>query len=222
MIIPIGQTQMIIDSGVAEIELPEDATTKERIVSLRQHLRGAFHAQLLYRQTEYKIFDNYVTLYPDGRKAVTVFGHNKTRLQPSAGMRAGSATHPPDEHFAIINAAASWFETNGLLRAVLGSLAKATSDPGNALVHLYEIRDALEKHFGGARDTTLQLGVSSSRWSRFGQIANDLPIKEGRHRRKHAGALRGMTNEEHTFATSFAKDLIGGYLKLLSRQKPAG
>jgi len=54
-----------------------------------------------------------------------------------------------------------------LLAALLQSHDKAVRDPDNELVHLYEIRDALKKRFGGesaARRTRDFLGCLDEAW----------------------------------------------------------
>jgi hypothetical protein len=89
-------------------------------------------------------------------------------------------------------------------------------EPGNELIHLYEIRDALSTKFGGERGVRAALlGISSSDWSMLGRLANDEPIRQGRHRGHHAGALRGATETELAQARAIARRMIDAYLRYL-------
>jgi hypothetical protein len=90
-------------------------------------------------------------------------------------------------------------------------------DPANALVHLYEIRDALSKHFGNDTAARKALGISINKWERLGILANDPSLKQGRHRGGSLGALRDATVKELGEARRIARSLIEGYLEYLER-----
>jgi len=94
------------------------------------------------------------------------------------------------------------------LRRALLSYETALADPENALVHLYEVRDAVVTHFGSETNTRKVLGVSKTQWSDFGRLANDEPVREGRHRGKHSDLLRSATHKELEVAFIFAGELI--------------
>jgi hypothetical protein len=98
--------------------------------------------------------------------------------------------------------------TNAVLSAMLESFVAALNDREGEFVRLYEIRDALVKHFGSDRDAREQLGVSSGDWSKFGRLANDAPVIEGRHRGRHPDALRPATAEERQTMHALAKEWI--------------
>jgi pimeloyl-ACP methyl ester carboxylesterase len=85
-------------------------------------------------------------------------------------------------------------------------------DPDNELVHLYEIRDALTERLPDART---KLGITRSEWSRFGQLANDEPLRQGRHRGTNVGNLRDATEGELQEARRIARKMIEAYLGLL-------
>ena len=103
--------------------------------------------------------------------------------------------------------------------SVVRSYAAAVNDPRNELVHLYEVRDALSRHFGSHAAAISAIGVSSSQWSRLGQLANDEPFTQGRHRGKQLGALRDASQSELSEARAIARAMIEGYL--LHQQKKA-
>lgn len=85
------------------------------------------------------------------------------------------------------------------------------------MVHLYEIRDSLSDRFGGGKRVEQELGISAAEWSDFGKLANNEPVREGRHRGKDLGILRNATIDELARARKFAKNLILKYLKLLDK-----
>jgi hypothetical protein len=105
--------------------------------------------------------------------------------------------------------------TDSLLASLLKSHASAVQDPDNELVHLYEIRDALVQKFGGQGPTRIRLGIASSQWSRFGQLCNNEPLLQGRHRGKSSGILRDATQAELTEARDIARAMIEAYLRYL-------
>ncbi|MCB2218743.1 MAG: hypothetical protein KQH59_22000 [Desulfobulbaceae bacterium] len=101
---------------------------------------------------------------------------------------------------------------NALAVALLRSYAAAVNDPRNELVHLYEIRDAPSRQFGGEAAAKSAANISRAEWFRLGQLSNDEPITQGRHRGKSLGSLREATNEELTEARGIARKMIEGYL----------
>ena len=79
---------------------------------------------------------------------------------------------------------------------MLKSYQASAKDPDNELVHLYEIRDALVKKFGDSGALRTKLGITRNEWSRFAQLANVEPLRQGRHRGTKAGNLRDATEGE--------------------------
>lgn len=86
--------------------------------------------------------------------------------------------------------------SDALLQSLMRSYSAAVDDPANELVHLYEIRDALAKHFGGKTAALAQLAIPESEWQRVGFLADVAPLKQGRHRGIHVGSLRDATQAE--------------------------
>jgi hypothetical protein len=102
--------------------------------------------------------------------------------------------------------------SSATLHALLQSYNAAVNDPANELVHLYEIRDALAKHYGEDAEANRRLGVSEKDWKRLGNLANNAPLKEGRHRGKHSN-LRHATAAELDDARRIARELIAVFAK---------
>jgi hypothetical protein len=99
---------------------------------------------------------------------------------------------------------------------MLRSYNAAVSDPRNELIHLYEIRDALQKRFRGARRARDAIGVSNNDWKKLGNLADREPILQGRHRGQFPGALRVATKVELSGAREIAKHMIAAYLEYLT------
>jgi len=104
---------------------------------------------------------------------------------------------------------------DSLVKSMLKSYHAAVTDPDNELVYLYEIRDALAREFRGENQVRAILNISSASWHELGRIANDAPLKQGRHRGKFVEALRDATEEELGTARQIARDLIFEYLRYL-------
>ncbi len=99
--------------------------------------------------------------------------------------------------------------TDRLCKSLLEIYDRAVRDPNNELVRLYEIRDALAEAYQGDRSA---LGISETRWSKFGRLCNDAPLRQGRHRGKNVGKLRDATSAELEEARSIARELIEAHL----------
>ena len=105
------------------------------------------------------------------------------------------------------------------LSKLLASSKQSVDDRPNALVHLYEVRDALKDHFGGEQKARERLGIPKSDWSFLGRISNDEPVREGRHRGLH-GELRPASEDELERARSVARQMIRAYMDHLDRSNP--
>jgi hypothetical protein len=101
--------------------------------------------------------------------------------------------------------------------SILRSYSAAVSDPGNELVHLYEIRDALAHCFGGEAAASATLRINESEWRRLGALANGEPLTQGRHRGQHLRQLRDATEEELEQAREIARSMIEAYLRHCER-----
>jgi len=92
------------------------------------------------------------------------------------------------------------------LTALLASYNNAVTDPANELVHLYEIRDALAKHYRREAEACKEL-QSDKEWQRLRILAKRTPLKQGRHRGKHS-ILRRASAAELDEARKMARSLI--------------
>ena len=103
------------------------------------------------------------------------------------------------------------------LDQMLKSYQMAVEDPNDELVHLYETRDALKNKLGKKKTALKRLVVTQREWDTIGNLANTLPLKEGRHRGEKAGLMRDARPEELELARKFASSLIEKYLIYLER-----
>jgi hypothetical protein len=105
---------------------------------------------------------------------------------------------------------------NPLIHGLMASIGRAVAGPADRMTHLYEIRDALSRHFGDEKEARRALGLTSAEWSDLGRIANHEPIEESRHRGNHP-VLRQATEDERTRVIEVARRMIRAYLDHLDR-----
>ena len=101
------------------------------------------------------------------------------------------------------------------LAAMLRSYQAGIRDPNNELVHLYEIRETLSIRFGDERLARAALSVTRAQWSRLGQLCNDKPSRQGRHRGKAGEALRDSSEGELAESRGITRAMIEAYLQYL-------
>jgi hypothetical protein len=68
---------------------------------------------------------------------------------------------------------------------------------------------------GSEKTAGNKLGVTTASWRLLRRLANDAPLKQGRHRGKMAGLLRHATAGELNEAREVAAFLINSYLRWL-------
>lgn len=217
----------VVEAGKVEARIPEDAYSPDH--SLRTELHEELSARFLAAQVlGHKPFTltkpSVTRLHPDGRKDAWLFAEPATLTLTGGNAdfiltdAAGNVTRDTkkeriDRRNGLANAAASSAD-DPVVNSILRSYSAAVNDPGNELVHLYEVRDALATHFGGKDNALQALKVEADSWSMLGRLANDEPLAQGRHRGKKLGTLRDATKEELQTVREIARSLIEAYLKL--------
>lgn len=101
---------------------------------------------------------------------------------------------------------------------LMNSYKAAVNNPASELVHLYEIRDALATHYGGAHKAQRYLGVDAE-WSRLGILCNEEPLNQGRHKGRHVGALRNATDDELKEARSITLLLLESHFDFVIQKE---
>lgn len=218
MTISDGQVQAKIDSALFEA----DPDMRQR---LQDALNDRFLGVQLLTHRAYKLSRSTKTqVHADGRKDIFI-EPEPARIVLSAGtvdiqvtdkdgnVIADSKRDRIEIKKSLADLICTHRPTDSLLASLLKSHAAAVRDPNNELVHLYEIRDALSAKFGGESATRKALGIGSTQWSRFGQLCNNEPLRQGRHRGKTGGVLRDATEAELTEARGIARAMIEAYLR---------
>lgn len=104
-----------------------------------------------------------------------------------------------------------------VLHKMLRAYRVSQFEGANELIHLYEITETLATRFKGEHKARRILNVSDADWSGLGRVANNEPVREGRHRGKTIGELRSATSEELNNCRRVAQALIYAYLNYLGR-----
>lgn len=107
------------------------------------------------------------------------------------------------------------YKNDKTAKAILNSFNEATNDPDNELIHLFDIWEALKSEFKSEEKTLTELRISVNQKKQFTRLANNEPVRQGRHRGRHAGKLRNATNEELETVRKIAANMIYAYLKYL-------
>lgn len=108
-----------------------------------------------------------------------------------------------------------------VLDAMVRSFNASMSDPANALVHLYEVRDAIRDRFKPQRVVDA-LGLAVDHWDRMQELCCSLPLQQGRHRGLFPNALRPATDGELQEARSIALNMIERYMDYLEAERCGG
>lgn len=204
----------------------------EKRDELHEVVEGFFHAVQVMRHKGYTLSKAAMSReYPDGRRDVTVFAvavQCRFIVNPidfrvtdaDGNVVTDTRRERLDRERAFQDALSRLLPTDPLLRKLLASYQASVADPGDELVHLFEVREALQKHFGGERKARGALGLSDSQWKPLGRLACDEPIKTGRHRGAHLAELRDATKEELEEARGIAKGLIDAYVRWADATRP--
>ena len=225
----------IIHIGEGKVEARFDATVYDQDPSIRQRLHdqvlSIFRGAQLTNQKPYKLAEQstVIRLEPDGRRSVSreirgrvtvIIGHAPDiRITDKDGNVVRDSRRDRIEARRRLAELARRHDADPLAPSLLESFETAMNDPPNELVHLYEIRDALKKKFRTACKARTALGISGRKWDRLGGLADTLPLRQGRHRGRHTGALRDATEAELADARAIARSMIEAYLNYLERPR---
>ncbi len=222
---PCDYGSIHVASGKAEVRVPADLYPPDHCLrnQLHMELDAIFLAAQVLSHKPYDLSKPGLSkLHPDGRKNSWVFPESCT-MAINGGCAdfvykdaAGNVVRNTKEERiqrrnGFIQLAARHLN-NALALVLLRSYSAAVNDPRNELVHLYEIRDALSRQFGGEAAARSAVNITKAEWSRLGQLANNEPIIQGRHRGKSLGSLREATAAELSEAREIAYKMIESYV----------
>lgn len=226
-----GDYEMIINDGVVKAHINPEVYDEQHNMraTLHHSLNNRFLGVQLITHKPYELSKpSMCRLHPDGRKDVTLFAESSimsiTTLnvdiiaKDKDGNIVGDTRRDrvmKKKHFADL---AATYSSDMVASSLLASYNASVNDPDNELVHLYEVREVLSKFFKGEKATRKVLSLSDTNWSRLGQLANNEPLKQGRHRGKSFGELRDATESELKEASTIASNLIEAYLVYLDKR----
>ncbi|MEW4490750.1 23S rRNA (adenine(2030)-N(6))-methyltransferase RlmJ [Thalassoglobus sp. JC818] len=227
--IEFDRCKLEIESSKVSTNIQPSEFTEALKHSLHRNLHDHFRGVMLASHKEFELSQPLVSrLHDDGHRVVELSG---TCVIKSGGsvdcivtngdgvvIRDTRAERIAKKQKTATRIAGS-IQSDVLVPVLVASYEAAVRDPDNELIHLYEIREALKKQFNNEGNLRTKLGITKSDWSDFGRLANDEPVKQGRHRGSHLGNLRGANEEELTSARNFSFSLIEAYLNYLDRQE---
>lgn len=223
---------MTIDMGtvVAKIESEVYDSNPSIRQMLHSSLSDRFSGAQLLAHRPYDLFKSRITrLHPDGRKDITI-ELESTAFAFSGGFMDIMITDKDgniisdtrrdriEKKKSLAELVSIHRASDGLLRVMLKSYDEAVRNPNNELVYLYEIRDALSAKFGGESSARSALAVTATQWSRLGQLCNNEPLRQGRHRGKTGEILRDATEDELIESRRISRQMIEAYLQYLESQ----
>lgn len=227
---------LTIADGKAEARI--DFAIYDASPSIRQTLHGGLNDRFLGVQLlshrAYQLSRSTMTrVHPDGRRDVfldvepariVITGHpvDFQVRDRNGNIVADSRRDRIEKKKSLADLVSTYRASDGTLASLLRSHDAAVRDPNNELVHLYEIREALSVKFGGEKALRSTLSISSSDWSRFGELCNNEPLRQGRHRGKTSGALRDATEPELAEARGIARAMTEAYLRYLDTSARKG
>jgi hypothetical protein len=216
-----SEYDLVIESGRALVTLriprdPIDEQLQERIATF---LESVFLVRQFENQREYHLHKPLVRQHTGGGKYVAIStgesislsivdGQSDSIIRTPAGdvIRDIRKEHIKEET-TLINSIAPKLAQSPTLRSLLNSFSKSVSDRDNEFVHLYEILDALSKHYRDEKNVWATLNCKTE-WGRLVRLTCNEPLKQGRHRGLHFAGLRDATSAELDEARDIARKLI--------------
>jgi hypothetical protein len=218
-----------VDAGTVIVTLLEQTDPIDRafVQPVTDIVRGIFHVRQLVDHREFTLRGpNVVQHRPDGLRDIVLLAEPARMewrgyapdilitdaegnvIKDTRGERIRSNND-------LLERIAPKISLSPLLKQMLRSYSEAVSDSSNELVHLYEIRDAVQSHFGDEGTARRVLAVSTADWTKLGRLANIEPVREGRHRGRQLGPLREATEDELEAARQIARRMIESFANTL-------
>lgn len=207
-----------LDRGriVASASPPVRPLSREQLRELTRAVERVLLARQATTHRPFRLSDPGVTHYDEtgarhlvmlaetGR--ITITGHPVDFTVRGASGRTirDSKAERIDDAARSMSTLVDGADRSPLIRELLASYGRAVNDPANEFVHLYEIREALAKHFGSEAATKSKLGIPDSEWKTIGRLANHEPVEQGRHRGAHFAGRRPATEGELSDARRIA------------------
>lgn len=211
-----------IDAGrvVASLRTPQDPIGPALAADVEGCVRLTFQIRFLQKYRTYELKGPHISQHRGGVSSVEIRTSSDTFLRASDSVevlledtdgnviretRAERIAQEMEEVKSLLHTGSR----SPLLRSMLTSFERSFSDHANALVHLYEVRDMLAKHYGGEASAVAALGISGREWARIGHLANGEPLEEGRHRGQYPEGRRSATEAE----LNEARGIVTGWIR---------
>lgn len=218
--------QVVFDAGVVTLTLsaPRHVPHPDA-ASLTAEVRAVMLARQILTQRAFTLLGPRVTHHDaEGRKHDVMLagpGRFELRGQPidfrvanAAGAVLDTKADRIHDETEFVQLVGPKVPTSPTLRRMLESYGRSIEDPLNALVYLYEIRDAAVSHFKNEATARQQLNVPKAEWSALRRLANAEPIVEGRHRGQR-DAIRSATADELSRARGIARMIIEALARIV-------
>jgi hypothetical protein len=224
-----ASADVVFEGGAvtATLHQPQGPVPEQILEELQAVLDGVLVAQQLLHHKPYRLSGPKIRQHcPDGKidSAISVSAGEMLIIgeqvdfvitNAQGNVVIDTAAERAAQHGAFIDQVAVAAQKSKLVGKLLASYRTAVADPSNELIHLYEIRDALKKHFGKEDEAIRALGIRKADWKRLGTLANTEPLEEGRHRGRHPSGLRKASQDELNEARRIARALIEAYARTL-------
>src|SRR5690606_18944206 len=210
--------------GVATFIAESDSADPKLLVEdASAELKALLELRAILTERAYSLSEpRFTRIDSDGRRHATLFVDSASHalvvdnidliIRDADGRIIGdSKAERIAQHTSYVTDMVQKYLASETLRAMVTSFTASLKDPANSLVHLYEVRDAAAKHFGDAAAARRALGMSNGDWRRLGELANDAPLAEGRHRGRSTAELRKATEEELGEARRLARNIIDAF-----------
>lgn len=213
--------RLLVDDGkaVASLTAPVDPVPTDLENEVRTVLESVFLVRQLQLHANYKLEGPRIYQHSSGRKNVSIRLEGASLVltggqvdfivqDPAGNIVRDSRVERIAQDNSLLNQLAPKVQHSPTLRGLLDSFSRSIADPDDELVHLYEIRDALSRHYGGEQTARDALAIGKREWQRLGILANVEPLEQSRHRGKHSQDRRSATDAELEEARRLARQWI--------------
>lgn len=212
-------------NGNAMLKLKSDIdpTLPETFISIKDEVLAVFEIRQIIAHCSFELFSPQTIQYDSGGArsvSVNIMGIGCFALSGQSDIVITNADgiiviDTKAERLAseaeFINDLSPKMMCSSTLRAIARSYGQAVRDPQNELVHLYEVRDAVAKYYGSESSARSALKISKKEWQTLGRLANEEPLRQGRHRGKKIVGLRPAAQSELTEARAITKNIIKAF-----------
>jgi hypothetical protein len=219
---------LVVEDGraIATLTVPQDPVREHLQEQIEAHVVSLFQVRQLQVHREYTLGRARVYQHEAGRKSVSIrcglalsvesAGQLDMVLRDTTGkILRDTKAERIIAHTSLLDSIAPKLTRSTVLRTLFTSYSRSVSDPTNELVHLYEIRDALSKHYGGAHKARGALKITTAEWQHLGVLANVEPLEQGRHRGNQIAGRRPASSGELEDARSIVRGWIIAFARTI-------